>query len=67
MRKLFLGIILGSLFFVYGEKTDINLGDRIGDKVNFVGTKGENYSVWFSEWLAEYYFGIKIEEEGNLN
>jgi hypothetical protein len=42
MRKLFLGIILGSLFFVYGEKTDINLGDRIGDKINFVGAKGEN-------------------------
>lgn len=64
MRKLFLGIILGSLFFVYGERPNINLGDRIGDKINFVGTKGENYSVWFSEWLAEYYFGIKIEEEG---
>ena len=64
MRKLFLGIILGSLFFAYGERPDINLGDRIGDKINFIGTKGENYSVWFSEWLAEYYFGIKIEEEG---
>lgn len=58
MRKLFLGIILGSLFFVYGEKTDINLGDRMGDKVNFVGTKGENYYLHYN------YNWIVIEKDG---
>ena len=66
MRKLFLGIILGSLFFTYGERPDINLGDRIGDKVNFVGVKGENYSLWIDESCSidESYCRIIIKEEG---
>lgn len=58
MRKLFLGIILGSLFFVYGERPDINLGDRIGDKINFVGAKGENY------YLHHHYDWIVIGKDG---
>ena len=60
MRKLFLWIILGSLFFAYGERPDINLGDRIRDKINFVGVKGENYSLW----IDESYCRIIIKEEG---
>ena len=61
MRKLFLGIILGSLFFAYGERPDINLGDRIGDKINFVGVKGENY------YLYHHHDWIVIEKDGKFD